>query len=88
VIAIAVYVLCAATAFACAALLARSYIVHMRTRLQFWSAVSFAGLTIANILLVIDLVLVPNVDLNVYRSVITLTSGAVLLYSLISETTS
>jgi hypothetical protein len=60
----------------------------MRTRLLFWSAVSFAGLTVANVVLVIDLVIVPQYDLNLYRNLVTLISGAVLLYSLISETTS
>jgi hypothetical protein len=86
-IAIVVYVLCALTALACAILLTRSYL-KSRTSLQFWSAVSFAGLTVANVLLVIDLVFVPQYDLNLYRSLVTLGSGAVLLCSLISETTS
>jgi hypothetical protein len=86
-IAVSVYVLCAATALACAVLLTRGYL-KTRTRLQFWSGVSFAGLTLANVLLVVDLVIVPQYDLALYRSLVTLASAMVLLYSLISETTS
>jgi hypothetical protein len=86
VIAITVYVLCAATALSCSILLARSYRLT-RTKLLFWSALCFAGLTAANILLVIDLVFIPQQDLSVYRNFITLISGALLLYSLISEMT-
>lgn len=86
-IAIIVYVLCAATAFSCAILLARGY-NQTRTRLLFWSAVCFVGLTAANVLLVIDLVIIPQQDLSLYRSVVTLVSGAMLLFGLVSEMTS
>ena len=83
-IATAVYVLCAATALACAVLLGRSY-VKTRLPLLFWSALSFVGLGIANVLLVVDLVIVTGVDLSLIRSLFTLSGLAILLYSLIWE---
>lgn len=86
-IAVTVYVLCAATALACTILLMRGY-RRSRTRLLLWSALCFAGLTVANTVLVVDLVIVPNHDLSPYRSVLTLAAGIVLLYGLVSETAS
>jgi hypothetical protein len=83
-IATTVYVLCAATAMGCAILLSRAY-VRSGFKLLFWSAVSFIGLSISNILLVIDLVFVPQIDLVLYRNVCTLVSLIVLVYSLIWE---
>ena len=85
-IAAIVYVLCAGTAFACAVLLARGY-SKTRSVLLFWSAICFAGLTLANVLLVVDLLIVPDVDLSVLRNLTTLISLLLLIYSLIWETT-
>ena len=85
-IAVTVYVICAATAFACAILLARTY-AKTHVNLIFWSAVCFAGLTLANVLLVIDLVMVPGRDLSIYRDLVTLGSLSVLIYSLVWEMT-
>jgi hypothetical protein len=82
-----VYVLCAATALACAILLMRGY-RKSRTGLLLWSALCFAGLTLANVLLVVDLMIVPSEDLSLLRSALTLLSGIVLLYGLVSETAS
>ena len=63
----AVYLLCALTSLFCAVLLARSY-RRQRTRLLMWSTACFIGLAINNILLFVDLVLVPDVDLGLLRS--------------------
>lgn len=63
----AVYLLCALTSLFCAVLLARSY-RRQRTRLLMWSTACFIGLAINNILLFVDLVLVPDVDLGLARS--------------------
>jgi hypothetical protein len=84
-IAAAVYILCAATTLACAVLLARSY-ARTRFRLLFWSAVCFVGLCVSNVLLVVDLLILPNYDLSVYRSLFTLGGLAALIYSFIWET--
>lgn len=62
-----VYILCAATSLLCAGLLGRSY-RRAPTRLLLWSALCFLGLAINNILLVLDLVVVPDVDLSLWRT--------------------
>ena len=78
-----VYILCAATSIACAALLYRSY-RHSRAKLLFWSSLCFLGLAINNVLLLIDLYVVgPNTDLFVLRTSIALAATAILVYGLI-----
>ncbi len=78
----AVYVLCAVTSMACAVLFYRSYRAN-RAALLFWSGVCFAGLAINNILLFVDLALVPSVDLSLVRSGVAVAAIGVLLYGLI-----
>jgi hypothetical protein len=83
----AVYLLCAATSVLCALLLLRAYRAN-RTRLLFWSGLCFAGLALNNILLWIDLAMIPaTVDLAVLRNATALASLIILLYGLIREDT-
>lgn len=63
----AAYLLCALTSIACAVLLARSYRVQ-RTQLLLWSTLCFVGLALNNIVLFVDLVVVPDLDLGLLRS--------------------
>jgi hypothetical protein len=79
-----VYILCALTSVLCAVLLLRA---SRRTpsRLLFWSGNSFITLAIANILLFVDLIMIPNHDLLVLRNVVTLLGVSMLLYGLIWE---
>ncbi|HEX5386451.1 MAG TPA: DUF5985 family protein [Gemmatimonadales bacterium] len=80
-----VYVLCALTSFACAALLLRGW----RTRgvgLLFWSGLGFVGFALGNIMLVVDVLVLPSYDLALLRSVPILAGLAVMLYGLIWET--
>ncbi len=77
-----VYLLCAITSLLCAGLLLRSYLQN-RTQLLFWSSLCFLGLAINNILLFIDLVVVPTVDLSLYRALSALFSVGLLLFGLI-----
>jgi hypothetical protein len=79
-----VYLLCALTSLACAVLLGRAYAAS-RVKLLLWSALCFAALTAANILLFIDLAFIPHLDLQSVRSSITLLGIAGLLYGLIFE---
>jgi hypothetical protein len=79
-----VYVLCALTSIACAALLLRGYFAT-HARLLLWSGLCFVGLALNNILLVIDLRVVPTVDLSVWRSVPALAGVALLMYGLVWE---
>ena len=80
----AVYLLCAATSAACALLLLRA---HHRTgtSLLMWSGLCFVGLALNNAMLVIDLILVPDVDLSTWRIVPAAVGVALLLYGLVWE---
>jgi hypothetical protein len=80
-----VYILCAVTSVVCAGLLLRNA-QRSPSRLLFWSGAAFIFFAIANILLFVDLVLVPGHDLIILRNVITLTAVAMLLYGLVWET--
>jgi hypothetical protein len=81
-IAATVYVLCALTAMLCAILLLHAW---SRTRLPLllWSGLCFTGLTASNVLLVVDLLIVPGADLLMWRTATSLVSIALLLYGLI-----
>ena len=80
----AVYVLCALTSIACAVLLLRGYRAT-RTRLLFWSSLCFAGLAINNLLLLIDLLVVPEIDLYPWRNLVGLVSMMILLFGLVHD---
>lgn len=81
----AVYLLCALTSLACAGLLLRSYF-GSRMMLILWTSLCFIGLAAANILLVIDLAIVPaSIDLRIPRNVATLVALGVLLYGMVTS---
>ena len=73
----AVYLLCAVTSVACAVLLLRAYL-RTRTRLLLWSGLCFAGLALNNVVLVVDLIVVPDTDLSTWR-LVPAAAGMVLL---------
>ena len=77
-----VYLLCAAAALGCCALLARAY-RRTRMRLLLWSTVCFFCLTLNNVLVVIDLVVFPEIDLFLFRNVVALLGVVTLLYGLV-----
>ena len=79
-----VYVACAITSTACAALLTRSFWAT-RNRLLLWTALCFVGLAANNVLLVVDLVLVTDVDLSTVRIVPAVAGFAALVYGLVTE---
>jgi hypothetical protein len=79
----AVYVLCALTSLACAILLLRAYQVR-GVRLLLWSGLAFVGFTLGNAMLVVDRVVIgPDVDLAIWRSLPVLAGLAVLIYGLV-----
>ncbi len=82
-----VFVLCVLTALGCCWLLFRAY-QQTGTRLLFWSALCFAGLTLNAALVFVDLVVIPDVSLILLRSTIKLASLMFLVAGLIWETTS
>jgi hypothetical protein len=79
-----VYVLCAVTSLSCAILLLRGY-RQTRTKLLFWSSLCFAGLALNNVLLLVDLLIVPAVDLSLTRNLVALLAMMTLLFGLIWE---
>jgi hypothetical protein len=79
----AVYILCSLTSLACTVLLLRSYLRQRHVKLLLWSGLCFLGLTISNILLFVDLAVLPQIDLSIWRSLVTLLSLVVLIYGLI-----
>lgn len=81
-----VYLLCAATSIACAWLLYKGFQAN-RTRLLFWSGLCFLGLALNNILLVIDLIVLPTaVDLSLVRTGTALVAMLLLVVGLVWET--
>ena len=78
-----VYALCALTSLLCAVLLVRSHRAK-RSALLLWSAVSFCGLFLNNLLLFMDLVMVPEMDLALVRSVTAVVSLTLLVWGLIT----
>lgn len=80
----AIYALCALTSIACAVLLVRGY-RRSRVRLLFWSAWCFAGLTLNNVLLIVDLRVLRQVDLEIWRTLPAVVGVALLVYGLVWE---
>lgn len=77
-----IYLLCALTALTCTFLLIRAYL-RGHYRLLLWSGLCFAGLTLNNIVLVLDKLVLTSVDLSIWRTAVALIAMAVLLYGLI-----
>jgi hypothetical protein len=80
-----IYVLCAITSVTCAVLLLRGY-RRSRVRLLLWSSICFIGLAINNVILFVDLVLLPTTsDLSLLRSAAALAGLAPLVFGLVWE---
>jgi len=78
-----VYTLCALTCLACAVLLLRGF-RQTRGPLLLWSGLCFVGLTVSNVLLVVDRVLTsPDVDLSAMRLATAFFALLLLLFGLI-----
>jgi hypothetical protein len=84
-IAAGIYAFCTVTSVLCAILLLRT---HRRTqlRLLFWSGLAFCFFAVNNALVFVDMVLLPQEDLSVFRNVINLVGVLLLLFGLIWDT--
>ena len=80
-----IYGLCALTALLCTVLLLQAY-QRGGYRLLLWSGLCFAGLTLNNLLLVLDKLVFTAVDLSLWRTSVALIAMAVLLYGMIWST--
>ena len=78
---------CALTAAACAWLLLRQYF-QTRFRLLLWSGLCFVGLTVNNVLLILDRLVFLDIDLSLWRLSVALVAMLLLLYGLIIESES
>ena len=78
----ALYMMAVLSSLACCVLLARGYRIRQH-RLLLWSAICFAGLTVNNVALFLDLVIFPDVNLRLMRLVPALVGMMFLLYGFI-----
>ena len=79
-----VYLLCVLTSLLCAYLLARAY-RRGRTKLLIWSALCFALLAVNNLVLAVDILVLPTIDLTILRLLTALAAIAVLIYGFVWE---
>jgi hypothetical protein len=79
-----IYTLCALTSITCFVLLWRSW-RGSGARLLFWSALCFGALSVNNVLLVVDNLVLPDRDLGVPRLVAALVAVLLLLFGLVWE---
>lgn len=79
-----VYVLCSLTSLIAMTLLLRAYAAR-RVRLLLWSGLCFAGLALNNVLLFLDLSVVPRYDLSTLRQVPALMGVSFLIYGLVYD---
>ena len=80
----AVYILGTLVALACAIMLLRGYL-RGRKKLLLYSSICFFGLSLSNLLIFMDLVIFPDVDLYLYRLITAAIGMMFLLYGLIWE---
>jgi len=82
--ALLLYLLCVLTSMAVTFFLVRSYL-ERKTRLLLWSSLCFVGLTINNIILLLDLGIWPDINLRPLRLGVALAGMLLLLYGFIWE---
>jgi hypothetical protein len=70
------------TSILCAALLIRGYLAE-RTPMLLWCSLCFVGLALNNVLLFTDLFVVPEMDLEIWRSATALVALSLMLIGLI-----
>ena len=78
------YVLNLVVCLVCAVLLMRSW-RRTRARLLMWSFACFAALSVNNALILVDVLVVPDIDLSVVRAASALAGFSTLLFGLIWE---
>jgi Family of unknown function (DUF5985) len=82
--AFAVHILCALTSIACTILLMRGYL-WSEVKLLLWSSLCFVGLALNNIMLMVDELVYPNIDLSIPRVLPALIGLMLLIFGLIWE---
>lgn len=82
--ALLLYLLCVLTSMAVTFFLVRSYL-ERKTRLLLWSSLCFVGLTVNNVILLLDLGIWPDINLRPLRLGVALAGMLLLLYGFIWE---
>jgi hypothetical protein len=80
-----IYLLCAGTSLLAAGLLIRQHRVR-GTPLLFWSSLAFVGLGLNNVLVYLDLAILPSTDLSLIRTLPAAAALLVLVYGLVEHT--
>ncbi len=83
-VAVTIYLLCVVTSLLCAYLLHRAY-RRGRSRLLIWSAACFALLALNNLVVAIDVLVLPDIDLTILRLITSLLAVSVLVSGFIWE---
>ena len=82
--AIPVYILCALTSLACAVLLLRAY-AQSGQRFLLWAGLCFVALVLNNVLLYVDVIIGPTIDLAVPRGLAGVAGIGILVFGLVWE---
>jgi len=78
----AIYIVHTVVSLLCSVLLLRAY-SQVRKRLLLWSGLYFAGSTLVNALVFMDLIVVPSIDLYPLRLGVSLIAAGMLVFGLI-----
>jgi len=78
----AVYILCTLASLACAVLLWRGY-RQTRVRFLLWGSLCFFGFMLNNLLLFVDVVVMPHTDLTLLRNLAALVGLLLLVFGLV-----
>jgi len=81
---VGLYSLAILASLACTLLLARGYL-ERRYSLLLWSAICFGFLTLNNVVLFLDMLVVPSMDLRLWRLIAALAGVLCMLYAFIWE---
>ena len=79
-----IYLLCAVTSLVAAWMLLRYYL-RRRTPLLLWSFIGFFGLAVNNVLVFVDLVVYPSIDMSLARAATASIGLLALVFGLIWE---
>lgn len=79
-----VFALCAATSVLCAGLLLRGYL-RSGARGLLWSCLCFVGLSLNNVLLIVDRYVFTAIDMSLWRLAIALVSTLLLIGGLLLD---
>lgn len=79
-----VYILGAVLSLSCAILLLNGYKKN-KFRLLLWSSIGFVGFALNNMMLFVDLIIIPEVDLSIARTLPALIGMMIMVFGLISD---